>query len=202
MPAIGSPMSELEPLTASLASPFGIAFLVLVVPPLWILGSQGHTIVRMRASIAQRRHRYWTYRILEEGRWELRGALPHGHQVSLETATIAKPAAREVYSATHHDGHEWDRKVTITHLLEKLDRLAAGVKMGVLDAGVWEGMSGHEITTLCRVHRNFIDLSQEQRADRYASLCEVDQLFLRIERERATARGPGLAAPSARFGER
>lgn len=202
MSSIVSVTSELRTLSASLATPFSFAFFALILTPVWILGSQAHAIVRVRARIAQRRHRYWTYRILEDGRWELRGALPHGQQVSMETATISKSAARQVYIATHHDGHDWERKVTITHLLEKLDRLAAGVKMGVLDASVWEGMSGQEITTTCRVHRNFIDLSQEQRADRYSSLCEVDQLFLRIERERATVGtpelGPSTARPAAR----
>lgn len=164
-----------------------VAFIVLIVAPIALATLQLRNLHRDRAREADRSRRYNTYLMLETAVRTIRSKLPISHTLILSGEVISPSKAQRLYRATPADGQRWTDKVMITDLLELLDRLARGVRMGVIDVTVWQAVSGYNVTMLCKVLRHFVRVSQEHRSHRYSALVEVDEVFTRMINEESLA---------------
>lgn len=151
----------------------------LVVLPVWILSSQADQYLKFNRDLAVRRHRFDTYTCIEQAIRETRRDLPVSQRLVLAGKTIPRARARRIYAA-QPGSKFWAEKAMITELLERLDRLAVGVRIGTLEPEVWQKIAGYNIVSLCRILQNFVLVSREGREDRYASLSQVDELFQKM----------------------
>lgn len=160
----------------------GFLFMVLMVAPLWSIGTQIKAILDIRKSIGNRHQRFESYVFLERVRNEMQVAMPIGQELVLSGKVMSSDEARRIWNSVDTDGADWDSKVMLTHMLEVLDRLASGARMGVVDIHVWQAMSGSDLTTIYESLQNFIKVSQEHRPGRYVALGWVHQQFSQIAR--------------------
>lgn len=179
--------SFLDSTLQSITSAFGISFVVLIVVPAVVVVIRFQSVIRTKARVSKRHRRYRTYVVLERAWREMKSDFPIAQELILSPTALTDSEARALYEATPQDGDQWRDKVMITHLLEKLERLATGVNTGAIDPIVWQGMSGHEVTTLCSSLRSYIKVSEERRKDRYGALREVEQIFQRLTNEQTLA---------------
>lgn len=164
-----------------------LAFIVLIVAPIFLAARQLRSLYQHRVRESNRSHRYNTYLMLETAVRTIRTQLPISHALILSGEVISPAKAQRLYKATPADGQRWVDKVMITDLLELLDRLARGVRMGVIDITVWQAVSGYNVTMLCEVLRHFVRISREHRSHRYSALVEVDEIFVRMTNEESLA---------------
>lgn len=156
-------------------------FTILAIwAPLWILVRELRKFLLVRDWISAQRRRYQTYICVEVSIREIRDQLPIAQELLLGGEVLSRSAARKMYDAKPGSGKRWEDKVMVTELLERLNRLAIGAKMGVIEVDTWQKMSWFYVTTLRRVLRNYIDVSETHRSGRYRSLCEIDEVFQRI----------------------
>lgn len=148
--------------------------------PLWVLVRELRKFLQVRDWIASQRRRYQTYLCVEVSIREIRDQLPIAQELLLGGEVLSRSAAKKMYDAKPGSGRRWEDKVMVTELLERLNRLAIGAKMGVIEVDTWQKMSWFYVTTLRRVLRNYIDVSETHRAGRYRSLCEIDEIFQRM----------------------
>lgn len=188
-----SAFSEFAPVMAIMAPFVGEAsfgrFMILILlsavvwVPIWLLGGQIRALAAARKNAEVQRRRYDTYLRIEFATREIRVELPVAQRLVLNDEIMTRAAAKTIYSARPGGGRAWDDKVMITELLERLDRLAIGAGMDVIDIEVWQRMSGHSVVSLCRLLRNFIEVSREGRVNRYYALSQIDRVFQRMLNE-------------------
>lgn len=182
----GSSIAILAPFVGE-ASVARIVILVLlsavVWVPIWLLGGQIRALAAERKSAEIQRRRYDTYLRIEFATREIRVELPVAQRLVLNDEIMTRAAAKTIYSARPGGGRSWEDKVMITELLERLDRLAIGAGMDVIDVEVWQRMSGNTVVSLCRLLRNFIEVSREGRVNRYYALSQIDRVFQRMLNE-------------------
>lgn len=154
-----------------------MALLLMLWMPIWVVIKHLRSVTVEKRYLERNRWRYETYICLEEAIREIRRDLPISQQLGVAGVTIPKPDARRIHGARPKGGKKWDDKVAITELLERLDRFAVGVQVGILDIDVWYHLAGHRIVILYGVLRNFVEVSQEDRPDRYYALGVIDRTF-------------------------
>lgn len=173
-----------------------LVLLLLVWLPIWLFAIQVRKIARQKQAFERRRSRYETYVCIEEAIREIRNDLPISQQLAMSGEVIPRPAAKRIYQAQPKGGPIWDEKVAITELLERIDRLAIGVQVGILDVDVWYKLSGHRIVALCRILRNFISISQDARGDRYYAIDVVNRTFRAMDGAQEAAQA-GIGVPQS-----